>query len=216
MLQFFFVGGLAATVSLVASLSAGPAQVPDAYEATVVTARQAYDIPDRVEVRYDGIWYAGTIIAVRGTEYQVKRDDYPSDDRWSTSANLRRLVKRESKPLASPFPLPRDVPTGSYLCKTVATGFYSSSSTSAIIGTMQVVGSGAYTGVSKAGKGTRSHFTYAPQSGKIEWEGGALKGFFGTIDESHLTFDSQHSPIVVVTYRVREGGSQFELSCQRA
>ena len=178
-------------------------------------ARIAYDISGRVEVNYGGEWYRGTIIGARDGRYQVKRDDYSSDDRWVTAADIRTLTPPARKNPPSPYPIPREIPKGDYACTTIASGFGSSSSTSTTIGTLRITGPGAYTALAKTGQGAPSRFTYNASSGQIEWDGGKLKGFFGTVLDSRFTFDTQRVPHLVIVYRVREGGNLFDLSCRR-
>ena len=174
-----------------------------------------YDIPDRVEVNYGGTWYRGIVIAVQNGKYQVKRNDYTSDDRWVTAADLRVPAPETRKMPAPKSPLPATVPGGAYSCITVVAGFMSNASSTSSMGTIQVTGSGSYTGLSKTGSGAPSSFTYDAASGAINWEGGNLKGFFGKVVESQLGFDHRRVPHIRVTYRVREGGNLFDLSCLR-
>ena len=178
-------------------------------------AQAVYDIPDRVEVNYGGTWYRGIVIAAKDGRYQVKRDDYTSDDRWVTAADLRVLAPAPRKLPAPKSALPAGVPSGSYACMTVVAGFMSSSSSTSTMGAIRVTGSGVYTGLSKTGAGAQSRFTYDSASGAIGWEGGNLKGFFGKVLDSRLGLDPKSVPYIVVTYRVREGGNLFDLSCRR-
>ena len=117
-------------------------------------------------------------------------------------------------PTTSSPPPPRDIPTGSYTCATIATGFYGGSSTNTAIGKLQVVGSGAYTGLSKVGTGIPSRFAYDPASGRVRWAGGALKGFSGKVVDSRFGLDNNRVPYFGIVYRVREGGRLFDLSCR--
>jgi hypothetical protein len=109
----------------------------------------------------------------------------------------------------------KEIPTGSYVCTTIATGFYGGSSARTTIGRLQVVGVGAYTGLTKTGTGTRSRFTYDPASGRVRWEGGALKGFSGKVVDSRFGLDNNRVPYFGIVYRVRDGGRLFDLSCRR-
>ena len=177
-------------------------------------ATTTYDIPDRVEVNYDGVWYRGIVMQARDGKYQVKRDDYTSDDRWITSADLRPFKSVRTLP-APKGPLPATVPIGSYVCSTVVAGFQSSVSSTAVMGSFRVTGSGAYTGLTRTGVGQSSRFTYNQGTGAVEWDGGSLKGFFGKIVDSQLAFDTQRIPHLNVNYRVRDGGNLFTLSCRQ-
>ncbi len=177
--------------------------------------QRTYKIPDRVEVDYGGTWYPGNIYAVRDGRYKVMRDTYTSDDRWVTVAELRPLAYAARTTPAPTSALAREIPTGSYVCTTIAAGFSTGSSTNTTIGTFHVVGSGVYTGLTKDGTGTRSRFTYDANSGKVAWDGGSLKGFFGKVVESRFGLDNRGVPYFGVVYRVREGGNLFDLSCRR-
>jgi hypothetical protein len=126
-----------------------------------------------------------------------------------TVAHAQRLTPATGRTMA------RDIPTGSYICTTIATGFYGGSSASTTIGRLQVVGSGAYTGLTKTGTGTHSRFAYDPASGRVRWEGGALKGFFGRVVDSRFGLDNNRVPYFGIVYRVRDGGRLFDLSCRR-
>ena len=183
--------------------------------ATKAHAQAVYDIPDRVEVNYGGTWYRGIVMAAQNGKYQVKRDDYTSDDRWVTAADLRVFVREARKMPTPTVTLPAAVPAGSYSCMTVVAGFMASVSSTATMGAFRVTGSGAYTGLSKTGAGAPSRFTYDAASGAIGWEGGNLKGFFGKVVESQLGYDHKRVPHIRITYRVREGGNLFDLSCLR-
>ena len=193
----------------------GASSVCRAQGAAAGESQRAYKIPDRVEVDYGGTWYPGNIYAVRDGRYKVMRDTYTSDDRWVTTADLRPLAYAARKTPAPTSPLPREVPTGAYVCTTIAAGFYSGSSTNTTIGTLHVVGSGVYTSLTKEGAGTRSRFSYEPSSGKVTWDGGSLKGFFGKVVESRFSLDNRGVPYFGVVYRVRDGGNLFDLSCRR-
>src|SRR4029434_7667024 len=102
--------------------------------ASEARAQKAYDIPDRVEVNYGGTWYRGIVIAAQNGKYQVKRDDYTSDDRWVTSADLRVVAPETRKMPLPKNPLPATVPGGSYACMTVVAGFMSNVSSTATMG----------------------------------------------------------------------------------
>jgi hypothetical protein len=198
--------------------AARPVQAPRA-AARPAQAHQAarpssYKIPDWVEVNYDGQWYPGTIYAAENGRYKVMRSGYTSDERWFTAAELRPYVPPvEAKaPVAG---LPRTVPTGRYVCTTLMSGFGYSNSMNTTIGELRVVGNGVYTRLTKEGVGPQARFGYDPSTGKIDWEGGQLQGFFGKVEETTLGRDSQGVPVMDVIYRVREGGSRFNLSCLR-
>ena len=121
------------------------------------------------------------------------------------------MVTRDAGPRTA---LPKSIPLGTYTCGTVLAGFSTGSSTGMTIGQMKIVGDGVYTSLTKEGIGARSGFTYSSRSGKIEWEGGKLQGFFGKVVESRFALDNRGKPMIQVTYRVREGGNLFDLSCQ--
>lgn len=198
-----------------ASQPAGPRAAAATATAAATAAKSTYEIPDRVEVNYDGKWYPGNIYAVQDGKYKVMRDNYTSDDRWFTAANLRPLAYAARTLPAPTTALPATVPTGSYLCTTVAAGFSSTNSVRTTIGTMRVVGAGSYTGVAKSGTGPSGTFTYDAPTGRVEWDGGSLKGFFGKVAESRLGLDSDGVPYFDIVYRVRDGGNLFNLSCRR-
>jgi hypothetical protein len=208
------LGWLGLPAIILGATVAGASDVNAQGAGSAVQTAGVYKIPDRVEVDYGGTWYPGNVYAVRDGRYKVMRDKYTSDDRWVTSAELRPLAAAVRKTAAATS-LPRDVQTGSYVCTTIAAGFSSGSSTGTTIGTLQVVGSGVYTSLTKEGTGTRSRFSYDPSSGNVTWDGGSLKGFFGKVVESRFGIDNRGVPYFAVVYRVREGGNLFDLSCRR-
>ena len=206
--------GLATCAALLGPIQ--PISAQDAYRSeasTELAQGVGFKIPDRVSVNYEGTWYPGSIYAERDGRYKVLRDGYTSDERWVASSELRRapVVTRDAGPRAA---LPKNIPLGAYTCGTVLSGFSTGSSTGMTIGQITVVGDGVYTSLTKEGTGARAAFTYSPQSGKIEWEGGKLQGFFGKVVGSRFALDNRGKPIIQVTYRVREGGNLFDLSCQ--
>lgn len=165
-------------------------------------------IPDRVLVNYDGTWYLGSIYAMRDGKYKVMRDDYTSDDRWVTLAELKRApVGERAKPANAA--LPANIPHGRYVCGTLLSGTMGTT-----IGEILIAGKGVYTGLVKEGTGPKATFSYDPASGKIQWEGGRLAGFFGKVVESRYSLDNRGKSLIEVTYRVRDGGNLFVLSCQ--
>jgi hypothetical protein len=194
---------LAGASGISSSLSAQPSQAQ----------AKSYKIPDRVEVNYDGKWYKGTVYGVRDNTYKVMRDDYTSDDRWVTTADLRVLAEapHESPALTN---APRSIPTGHYTCNTLLSGFGASSSTGMTLGSIRVVGPGQYTGLTKQGTGALSTFGYDPGTGAITWAGGKMQGFFGTVESSKV-FLTQRGPGIGVVYRVRAGGNRMNLDCER-
>ncbi|HEX2723939.1 MAG TPA: hypothetical protein VHM24_13570 [Gemmatimonadaceae bacterium] len=169
-------------------------------------------IPDRVLVNYGGTWYPGSIYAVKNGKYKVLRDDYSSDDRWVTSAELKRptLVAATRPQMA----LPGSIPNGVYTCETILSGAMSGGPTAMTIGKIGVVGKGVYTSLVKEGTGSRAAFTYDPASGRIDWDGGKVAGFLGRVVKSSLAFDKRGKPVIQVTYTVREGGNLLDLSCR--
>jgi hypothetical protein len=176
-------------------------------------AASTYGVADMVEVNYGGTWYRGMVIQASSGKYQVKRDDYTSDDRWVTAADLRPFKSVRTLPPPK-GPLPSTVPAGAYVCSSVVAGFQSSVSSTAVMGTLRVTGAGSYTGLAQTGVGPASRFTYEQSSGAISWDGGNLKGFFGKIVDSQLGIDTKRAPYITVNYRVREGGNLFTLSCR--
>jgi hypothetical protein len=200
--QFFRFAAIFVIAGAVGALVAKPACAQDA----------AFKIPDRVPVNYDGIWYPGSVYAVRDGKFKVLRDDYTSDDRWVTNADLKRapVGARATPPMAG---LPSSVPLGLYTCGTLLSGSMSSSPMGTTIGQLRIVDKGVYTSLVKEGTGARARFAYDAATGKIEWEGGRIAGFFGKATESRFSFDNRGKPIIQVTYRVREGGNLFDLSC---
>jgi hypothetical protein len=61
-------------------------------------AHVTYRMGDRVEVNYDGAWYPGSVYRAEKGRYKVLRDEYTSDDRWVTAAEMRPLAFRRDSP----------------------------------------------------------------------------------------------------------------------
>ena len=108
----------------------------------------------------------------------------------------------------------RSLRTGIYTCGSIMSGSIAGSTTGMTIGQITLLGPSVYTSLVKEGTGSKSSFTYEQATGKIKWEGGRLAGFFGKIVESRYSLDNRGKPVIRVTYRVREGGNLFDLSCQ--
>ena len=187
----------------------GRARVP------VAPASPQFRIPDRVEVNYGGTWYPGSIYAARDGRYKVLRDNFTSDERWLTAADLRPLAapRRETPPPSAATP--RTIPAGTYVCMTISAGFSTGTPSGAVLGQLRVTSAGTYTALAREGIGAEARFTYDPASGKITWDGGAMQGFFGKLVESRFALDNRGVPVISSTYRVREGGNLFDLSCRR-
>jgi hypothetical protein len=164
---------------------------------------------------YEGNWYPGSIYVARDGKYKVLRDNYTSDDRWFTIDDLKRA------PIAVPAApalagLPASVSRGTYTCGTLLSGSVSGNQMGMTLGTITIADNGSYTGLAKEGKGLPSRFSYDAATGRIDWKGGRLAGFFAMVVESSFSRDNRGRPLIRVTYRVREGGNLFTLECQSA
>ncbi len=205
-----FAGGTGAGTAAAAPApgrDAAPARASD-------TAQTAYVTGDRVDVNYGGTWYPGTIYGVRDGTYKVMRDAFTSDDRWVPSADLRRLarvVRAEPRRGA----LPRAIPLGTYSCVSVSAGFGTGNASLSGFGKLRITGSSTYTALSRENNGATARYAYDATSGAVDWAGGKLQGFFGTITGSRFAVDSRGIPVITVTYRARAGGNLFDLGCQR-
>lgn len=111
-------------------------------------------------------------------------------------------------------PAPAIMRAGLYTCGSILSGSIAGNTTGMTIGQITIVGPGVYTSLVKEGTGSKATFSYDAASGTIEWDGGRLAGFFGKIVESRYSLDNNGRPVIRVTYRVREGGNLFDLSCQ--
>jgi hypothetical protein len=111
---------------------------------------------------------------------------------------------------------PAAVKTGLYTCGSILSGSIAGSTAGMTIGQITILGPGVYTSLVKEGTGHRAAFSQDAATGKIAWQGGHLAGFFGKIVESRYSLDNRGRPVIKVTYRVRDGGNLFDLSCQPA
>jgi hypothetical protein len=123
-------------------------------------------------------------------------------------------ARAQSVRKAAPGDLPAAVPLGAYSCESLLSGSISGSAVGMTIGRLRVVDKNVYESLVKEGKGRRAAFGYDARTGNIEWEGGVLAGFFGKVTASRFLLDNRRKPVIQVTYRVREGGNLFDLSCQ--
>ena len=178
-------------------------------------ANAGYAIPDRVEVNYSGVWYPGNVYAVRDGRYKVMRDDYTSDDRWVTAADLRPLAYDKRPPVRPAANQPRSIAAGKYACYTITGGFAGGTPSGAVLGSMRIGGPTTYNGLAREGTGPQSTYDYDASSGLITWNRGKIEGFFGILAESRYAVDSRGIPTIHVVYRVRPGGNLFDLSCRR-
>jgi hypothetical protein len=218
----FYRGDLAAAVDAMSREAGLPVakeperlapRLPAREPATPAPIHATYAIPDRVEVNYAGAWYPGSIYAAKDGRYLVDRDGYMTDDHWVTAAELRPLApaRRAERPGVR---RPRELPRGAYTCTSTTAGFQSAVSTRSTLGILRITGADTYTRFGRDAGGGTYRYAYDAATGRLTWPGG-LQGFFGRVEDSEASVAPDGDVLITVNYRVREGGSLFDLTCQR-